>query len=238
MAHKRVAIVQSSYIPWKGYFDLIRASDEFILLDNVQFTRRDWRSRNRIKTSQGLAWLTVPVHSKGLYRQQIREVTVSDPEWGARHWETLRTHYGRAPFFRYAADALEPLYRAPASNRLSDINHALIIAVCRLLNIGTRITWATDYAAREGRNERLIDLCVQSGASEYLSGPTAAAYVEVDAFRRAGMTVTFADYAGYPEYPQLHPPFEHAVTVLDLLFNTGPRACEFMKAVVPAPSQA
>ena len=97
---KRVAIVQSSYVPWKGYFDLIRASDEFILLDDVQFTKRDWRSRNRIKTQHGPAWLTIPVRTKGLYRQLIQDTYVSDPRWGEAHWATLRASYARAPFFR------------------------------------------------------------------------------------------------------------------------------------------
>src|SRR5687767_3980414 len=137
MAHKRVAIVQSSYIPWKGYFDLIRASDEFILLDDVQFTRRDWRSRNRIKTAQGAAWLTVPIHSRGRYLQQISEVTVSDPRWGVHHWQVLRTHYARTPYFEEYAPQFEPLYRSPVSDRLSAINHSLITAVCAALKIVT-----------------------------------------------------------------------------------------------------
>src|SRR4030095_6284230 len=100
MSRKRVAIVQSSYIPWKGYFDLIRASDEFILLDDVQFTKRDWRSRNRIKTQRGPAWLTIPVRTKGLYKQLIQDTYVSDVRWGEAHWATLRASYARAPFFR------------------------------------------------------------------------------------------------------------------------------------------
>ena len=238
MIQKRVTIVQSSYVPWKGYFDLIRASDEFILLDDVQFTRRDWRSRNRIKTSTGPAWLTVPVHTKGRYLQQIRDVTVVDPEWGVRHWQTLRTHYARTPYFADYAPLFEPLYRQPVSDRLSEINHSFITAICRALGITTRVTWSTDYHCRDGRNERLIDLCTQVGATEYLSGPSAAAYIDPGAFARAGIQVRFVDYSGYPEYPQPYPPFEHAVSALDLLFCTGSRAPEFMKDVVPAASTA
>jgi hypothetical protein len=236
MAQKRVAIVQSSYIPWKGYFDLIRTCDEFILLDDVQFTRRDWRSRNRIKTKDGPAWLTIPVQNKGRYFQPINGVTVSDPRWGERHWETIRSSYARTPFFDEYAPRLEPLFRNPVSTRLSDINHAFIAAICHLLGIETRISWSTDYQAGDGRNERLIDLCRQTGASEYLSGPNAAGYLDLAAFAASGIEVRFADYRDYPEYPQPHPPFDHAVSALDLLFCTGPRALAHMKPLWPAAS--
>lgn len=237
MAHKRVAIVQSSYIPWKGYFDLIRAADEFILLDDVQFTKRDWRSRNRIKTKDGLAWLSIPVNTKGRYLQRIDEVTVARPDWGGDHWQTIRAAYSRTPFFAALAPRLEPLFLTP-SDALSRINHAFIAGIAAILGITTPIRWSTEYRAGDGRNQRLIDLCVQAGATDYLSGPSARSYLDVDAFAAAGIAVQFADYSGYPEYPQPYPPFEHAVSVLDLLFCTGPRAIEYLKDVCAAPARA
>lgn len=234
MARKRVAIVQSSYIPWKGYFDLIRAVDEFILLDEVQFTKRDWRSRNQIKTKDGLLWLSIPVQTKGRYLQIIRETVVADPTWSHRHWQTIHNAYARAPYFdRYASD-FGRLYDQPVSNRLSEINYSLMTAVCRALSIGTPITWSSEYDPREGRNERLIDLCVKAGATEYLSGPSAREYLDETAFAAAGISVQFADYSGYPEYPQPYPPFAHAVSALDLLFCTGPQASNYMKDVCPS----
>ena len=231
MAHKRVAIVQSSYIPWKGYFDLIRAADEFILLDEVQFTKRDWRSRNRIKTKDGLHWLSIPVHTKGRFEQRIIDTTISDPTWSHRHWQTIHGAYARAPHFDAYAPALEPLYRSPGSNRLSAVNHAFIVALCKALGITTPITWSEAYHPREGRNARLIDLCVSSGATEYLSGPSARGYLDEHAFNDAGIAVQFADYDGYPEYTQPHGPFAHTVSVIDLLFCTGARAVDYMKDV-------
>jgi hypothetical protein len=225
-------------MPWKGYFDLIRAVDEFILLDDVQFTKRDWRSRNRIKTKDGLGWLSIPVQTKGRYLQRIMDTTVSESGWGTRHWQTIRSAYARTPHFADYAGAFEALYRDPGSDSLSRINHAFITAVCSMLGIATPIRWSMDYRARGGRNERLIDLCAQAGATEYLSGPTARGYVDIDAFAAAGIAVQFADYSGYPEYPQPWPPFEHGVSVLDLLFCTGPRAPEYMKVLCPAPTRA
>lgn len=233
MSHKRVAIVQSSYIPWKGYFDLIRACDEFILLDDVQFTRRDWRSRNRIKTKDGVAWLTIPVHNKGRYLQAIHDVTVSDPSWGARHWRTIRETYARSPFFADYAAVFEPLFQHPGSDRLSHINQAFIAAIAAMLGIGTPIRRSTDYEARPTRDQRLVDLCRQAGATEYVSGPSARAYLDVDLFAAAGMAVRFVDYSGYPEYEQPYPPFEHAVSILDLLFCTGPRARDYLRDLCP-----
>jgi hypothetical protein len=229
MKAKRVAIVQSSYIPWKGYFDLIRSVDEFILLDEVQFTKRDWRSRNRIKTKDGVAWLTVPVLTKGRFTQAIRDTRVSDASWGERHWQTIHANYARAPYYRDYATTLEPLYLKPVSQLLSEINHAFIAAICRVLAIETPIVSSSHYHSGEGRNERLLELCAAAGATEYLSGPSARGYLDESAFAAAGITVRWADYSGYPEYPQVHPPFDHHVTVLDLLFCTGPDATRYMK---------
>jgi hypothetical protein len=231
---KRVAIVQSSYIPWKGYFDLIRAVDEFILLDDVQFTRRDWRSRNRIKTKDGLAWLTIPVASKGKYDQRICDTLIASPEWGARHWRTLSGAYARSDAFATYAPRFEALFLQPPSDHLSVVNRVLIEAICGALGIATPIRWSTDYHARPGRNERLIDLCVAAGATMYLSGPAARSYIDEEAFGAAGVAVRFADFSGYPEYPQPYPPFEHGVSALDLLFCTGAQAFDYMKNVWPA----
>jgi hypothetical protein len=231
---KRVAIVQSSYIPWKGYFDLIRAVDEFILLDDVQFTKRDWRSRNRIKTKDGLAWLTVPVESKGKYDQRICDTVIAATDWAVRHWRTLSSAYARTEAFATYAPAFEAIFLSPPSDHLSIVNRTLIEATCRAFEITTPIRWSTDYESRPGRNERLIDLCVAAGATTYLSGPAARSYIDERAFADAGITVRFADYSDYPEYSQPYPPFEHAVTALDLLFCTGDRATEYMKNVWPA----
>jgi hypothetical protein len=238
MAHKRVAIVQSSYIPWKGYFDLIRAVDEFILLDTVQFSKGSWRNRNRIKTKDGLAWLSIPVYTSGRLLQAIEDTAVSDSTWATRHWQHLRDAYARTPFFdRYAA-SFEAAYRSIRTDRLSHINRTLTELLCEALGITTRISSASDYRASDDRMQRLIDLCRQAGATEYLSGPAARDYIDERLFAEAGIDLQFADYSGYPEYEQPYPPFEHAVSVVDLLFCTGPRAIDFMKDLCPAKSPA
>lgn len=227
---RTIAIVQSNYIPWKGYFDLINAVDEFILYDDMQFTRRDWRNRNRIKTPDGVQWLTIPVAVKGRYLQKICETRVSDPGWGAAHWTTLTHNYGKAPYFHEYRPVFEPLYLDRSETLLSRINHAFIAAVCRILGIRTRISWSMDYGAlAHDRTQRLAELCKRAGATHYLSGPLAREYIEPQVFQTEGISLDYFDYSGYPEYLQRFGAFEHGVTVLDLLFNVGPDAPRFMK---------
>ena len=227
---KSIAIVQSNYIPWKGYFDLINRVDEFVLYDDTQYTRRDWRNRNRIKTSNGLIWLTVPVQVKGNYFQAIKDTRINDPNWPEKHWSTLGHSYSKAEFFDTYRPILEPLYLECREKYLSKVNHRFLSAICDILDITTPITWSMDYPPAEGKSERLLAICEASGANHYLSGPAAKDYLDEELFRQAGVEVEWMDYSGYPEYSQLHGPFEHGVTVMDVIFNEGPNATRFMKS--------
>ena len=226
---KKVAILQSNYIPWKGYFDMIAAVDEFILYDDMQYTRRDWRNRNRIKTPQGVQWLTVPVQAKGKYHQTIRDTEIDGSDWASSHWKALTQNYRRAPHFNEVAAWLEPLYLAEPYTHLSQLNRRFIEAVCTYLGIKTVISNSWDYTLIDGKTERLADLCAQAGATEYISGPMAKDYIDEDVFTDHGMKPTWFEYSEYPEYPQLWGEFTHSVTVLDLLFNCGKDAPLYMK---------
>jgi len=229
---KKVAIVQSNYIPWKGYFDMIAAVDEFILYDDMQYTRRDWRNRNQIKTPQGVQWLTVPVLVKGKYHQKIRETEIDGNVWPAAHWKALVQNYRRAPHFREIASWLEPLYLEQKFTNLSQLNFRFIRSICDYLSINTVITTSWDYTLLSGKTERLADLCVQAGGTEYVSGPAAKSYVDEKIFSGFGVKLTWFDYAGYPVYPQLWGEFTHRVSILDLLFNCGKESPRYMKYVV------
>jgi hypothetical protein len=226
---KTVAIVQSSYIPWKGYFDLIHAADEFILYDDVQFTRRDWRNRNRIKTREGARWLTIPVETRGHYLAPIRDIRTSDPSWPRRHLDTIRHNYARAPYFRDAEAWLEELYLGAMPSSLSEINLRFLTGCCERLGITTPLRPSGLDGTVEGRTEKLVALCKRAGADRYLSGPSARAYLDEALFAREGIQVVYADYAGYPEYPQRFPPFDHQVSIIDLVLNVGLEAPRFMK---------
>lgn len=215
---KKVAILQSNYIPWKGYFDLIAAVDEFILYDDMQFTKNDWRNRNKIKTPDGVKWLTVPVGQD--IRRRIRDVELRG-QWQEKHWKSLKANYGRATHFTAIATWLEPLYLSSSYSHLSQLNRVLIEAICNYLEIHTTISNSWDYELKEGRTERLVHLCIGAGGTEYLSGPAARDYIEAQAFDGAGIKLSWFDYSNYPEYPQLWGQFVHEVSILDLLFNCG-----------------
>ena len=229
-ADKRVAVIQSNYIPWKGYFDIINLVDEFIIYDDRQYTRRDWRNRNIIKTANGLQWLTIPVQVKGRYEQRIDETLISDAGWAQRHWKSIAQAYAPAPYFDRYRDRIRSLYDHQQEPKLSAVNRRFLEGVCAILGITTPISWSTAYPVSGDRTERLVELCRCAGARSYLSGPSARAYIDESKFRDVGIEVLYVDYSGYPEYPQLHGGFEHGVSVIDLIFNTGPDAPRYMKS--------
>jgi hypothetical protein len=228
---KRVAISQSNYIPWKGFFDLIHSVDEFVLYDDMQYTKGDWRNRNRIKTANGPQWLTIPILSRGKFGERINEIRVDGQTWRRKHWLTLSQSYARAPHFESYREIFEPLYLASTESSLSLINRTFLEAVCKLLGIRTPLRWSSEFELGEGKTERLVKLCKTLGAGQYVSGPSAQRYLDPSLFDEVGIEIQYMDYSGYREYPQPHPPFEHAVSVLDLLFCMGPEAPHFLKTM-------
>ncbi len=225
---KTIAIVQSNYIPWRGYFDLIRQSDQFLLLDVVQYTRRDWRNRNIIKTASGPTWLTIPVAVKGNRNSAIDEMHVADPAWAERHIRSLMLNYRRAAGFDEISDWLfNTLRQAGALSTLSGINAHLLTAIASRLGIATPILQSAALIPRDdllhmGPSERLLRLCQAAGAKRYLSGPAARSYLDSGLFRDAGIDIAWMNYGGYREYPQLWGgPFTPSVSIVDLLLNCG-----------------
>jgi len=227
---KKIAIIQSNYIPWKGYFDMIAAVDEFIQFDEVQYTKGDWRNRNKIKTPQGVQWLTVPVQGKRL-SQKIIETKISGNNWTSLHWKSIVQNYRRATYFSEIASWLEPIYHEESFNHISQLNYHFIKSICQYLAIDTKITSSTEYHLTDGKTERLAYLCTQAGGTEYISGPAAKNYIDEKVFKDRDIKLTWFDYAGYPSYSQLWGDFVHEVTILDLLFNCGKKSSRYMRYV-------
>jgi hypothetical protein len=225
---KKIAICQSNYIPWKGYFDLINCADEFILYDDMQYTKRDWRNRNRIKTPTGLKWLTIPVRTKGKYYQKIKDVEIMGDTWKKRHWYILKENYKNSRCFHLYSDYFETLYLSCSENLLSKVNYYFINAICELLGIKTKISWSMDYEIIEGKTERLVDLCLQAKGNFYITGPSAKNYIEASLFSQHGIHLEYMDYSKYKEYRQLNETFEHGVSIIDLIFNEGKNAHQYM----------
>ncbi len=227
MSGHKVAVIQSSYIPWKGYFDIINDVDEFIFYDDVQFTKNDWRTRNRIKTPQGVQWLSVPAGSSP--NRLISEVVLYDHGWQKKHWQTLRQNYSKAPYFDTFREFLDQCFLGATWASLSEMNQHLIRHISTdFLGITTTFSDSRHYAPQGKKLDRLLDLLIKAGATSYVSGPNARDYIDPARFGEAGIELLYKDYSDYPPYPQLHPPFEHAVSIIDLLCNTGPQASRYI----------
>ncbi len=227
----KVGIIQSSYIPWRGYFDFIQNVDIFIVFDDVQYTIRDWRSRNRIKTETGLKWLSVPVHH--VSREQLIENTDIDytQSWQRSHRDQFRLNYRQAPFVDDALKLFDVMLDSKEKT-ISQLNVTGIKEINQYLGISTPLVMASELAATGAKTDRLIDLLNKVDAKSYVSGPSAADYLDKSLFKHHGIQLEFKSY-DYEEYPQLWGAFEGAVTVLDLIANCGPDAKKLLKSRSP-----
>lgn len=216
-----VMVSQSNYLPWKGYFDLVRRADVLVLLDNVQFTRRDWRSRNMIKTPQGAQWLTVPVRTPNGRKTSVSEAEISDAGWAQSHLRAIELSYRRTPYFEQVFDLLIELLDLNESY-LSDLNERVLRGLLKFMGLDVVVRASRGPVEAVDPSERILDLVQQSGGTRYVSGPAARAYLDVDGFADAGVQVNFFDYPNYTDYDQVWPPFRHDVSIVDVLFHLGP----------------
>jgi hypothetical protein len=220
---KTTVVLQSNYIPWKGYFDLIHDADVFVFYDDLQYTKNDWRNRNKLKAANGSEWLTIPVG--GDSDRLICEVEIKNSIWQVKHWKTIEQGYRKSPYFQLYKDIFEEVYLGRQWSNLSELNQFLIRKISvDILGIKTNFVDSRDYSLSGKKLDRLLDLVLKTGADRYVSGPAAQDYIDPRSFSAAGVDLIWKDYAGYPEYSQRFPPFEHGVSILDLLFNVGPDA--------------
>lgn len=219
----RCVILQPSYVPWRGFFHQIQKADVFVFYDDVQYDKNGWRNRNRIKSSNASMWLTIPIRNLGL-ATPINQVPIDwRQNWTNKHFNSLRQNYANAPFFKQ----YEPLLRSFYDRRdelLADFTIATTISLAAALGISkTQFLRSSTISTIGTKTDRVMSVLNHLGATHYISGPSARGYIESDKFRTAGITLEYIDY-NYAEYPQLHPPFDPQVSVLDLLFSIGPEA--------------
>jgi len=226
---KKVAILQSNYIPWKGYFDLIRSVDVLVIYDEVQYTKNDWRNRNIIKTPNGPMWLTIPVRQESL-EQTIHETRTAKNNWNVKHWNAIKANYTKAPYFSLYEEQFKELYLGMDTDLLSEINLKFIHAINAILGIQTKIIDSLALNLNGNKNERLVDAVHKLNGTHYVSGPAARAYLDIKLFEENNIQVEWMDYSGYPVYHQLFGAFTHEVSILDLLFNVGSNANRYLKA--------
>ena len=223
---KTVVITQSNYIPWRGYFDIMHDADVFVFYDDVQYTVNDWRNRNRIKTVNGVVWLTIPVGDQN--DRRICDVVLRDQSWLRKHWMTIEQSYRAAPGFVRYQDFFKSFYSRPWES-LSILNQTMIRAIAAdLLGIRTQILDSRDFDLKGKGSERLLMLLKKMGATDYISGPRAQGYLDADAYARQGVRVHWKDYSQYPAYPQLHGAYAPNLSIVDLLLNCGDDAARYI----------
>jgi len=226
-----VVILQPSYIPWRGYFDQIRRADLFIFYDDVQYDKHGWRNRNQIKTSQGKQWLTIPVHSKGVTDGiPIMDIEIDwSKSWAKKHLNALKISYAKAPYFASYASWLATVYERQ-DKFLVDFTIDTTVELARLIGItDTKFLRSSEIQGIDGqKSDRLIQILQRAEATHYISGPSARDYIEPEKFEEVGISLEFIEY-DYPEYPQLHPPYDPFVTILDLLFMVGKDAIAYIR---------
>jgi hypothetical protein len=228
-----VAIHQPNYLPWIGYFAKALRSDVLILLDTVQFPKRSYVNRVQVKSRRGAEWLTQPVLTAGRYEQRIADVEFAEPDWGLAHARTLRANYGRAPFFQAHFQRLADILLSPGDS-LTACNERLIHVICELLELRTQVVRASALGVdAAGATSRLIRLVQAVGGETYISGSGGFAYQDLSAFEAAGLRVVRAP-ATFAEYPQLWDGFVPGLSIVDLLFNCGPRSRSYLEVACGA----
>jgi hypothetical protein len=224
-----VVVLQPSYIPWRGYFDQIRRADLFVFYDDIQYDKHGWRNRNQIKTHQGKQWITIPVHTKGVTQGvPIKEVRIDwSKPWTKSHQKSITMAYAKAPCFKDYLPLLESIYQR-RDEYLADFTIATSITLARELGFtSTRFIRSSELSNLDGqKTDRVLSVLKQVGATHYICGPSASSYMEPEKFAAAQVPFEYMQY-NYAEYPQLHPPYDPYVSILDLLFMVGKDASRY-----------
>lgn len=227
----KCVILQPSYIPWRGYFHQVANADVFVFYDDVQYDKHGWRNRNRIKTPNGIQWLTIPVLTAGVLENKTPICSVKidwKRDWNRKHWASISQSYQKAPFFDNYIDKLAEIFQH-RYEFLADLTIELTIQLSNLLGISsTHFIRSSSLDNIKGeKTDRIIQILKKVGADHYISGPSASNYLDEDSFLAANIRLEYMHY-NYPEYHQLYPPFESQVSILDLLFMTGPEALKYI----------
>ena len=227
---RKVAIIQSNFLPWKGYFDFIKKVDHFVFYDTCQYTKRDWRNRNKIKVSNGDPWISVSVNTKNKFDQKINETFITDPDWAKKIWNKIEYNYKKTPYFNFVKDEIfnECILKIE-DQTISGINQKIIKYISKnLLDIETEFHDSSTFNLPEDRNLRLVNITKELDGTEYISGEAAKCYLDYALFEKENIKLSFMSYEGYESYPQIHGEFSHFVTILDLFFMTGPEAKNYL----------
>lgn len=226
---RKIAILQPNYIPWKGVFDLINKVDVFVFYDDVQYTVKDWRNRNKIKTPNGDIWLTVPVIHKGRRNQLIKDAEIDlTTQWQQSHFKSIKSNYSKSKFYKTYEYLLEEIYIKREWRSISELNIFSTKLIAKALNINVEWHNSSEFNFEGDKNgDKVIKLCKTLDCNYFINGPASKAFMNEKLFEEENITLEYMSY-DYKEYDQLYPPFNHYVTVLDVLFNCGENAKELI----------
>lgn len=226
-----IAAHQPEYLPYLGFFYKMAKADKFVLADHLQFSKKDFLNRNRIRTNSntlGWAWLTVPIitHDKGY--QKIDEIEIDNStSWARKHWQLIYFNYKRTPFFDRYKDFFEKLY-SKKWQKLVDLNEKIIHYIKKELEIETTIIKSSGYDFKEKKTDLIIELCKKFKADTYFSGPGGKNYMDLELLKKNNLKYVFSDFK-HPVYSQRFKPFIENLSAVDLLFNCGPKSLEILK---------
>ena len=211
---------QPVYLPWLGLFHKIALADMFISFDQVQYQPKDWNNRNKIKTPQGLLWLSVPVLRKGYLETTISDIEINNTEpWARKHWRSMKIAYAKAPYFARYSDFFEDTYDRRWET-LVELNAYMLRWFLETLGIPVPVRSAGEWKFQGEKSGLVLDMCKQVVASQYIFGALGRDYADMKAFEKAGVKAHFQDYI-HPVYRQLHGDFAPYLSIVDLLFNCG-----------------
>lgn len=218
---------QPVYLPWLGLFHKIAISDSFCYFDDVQYLKKDWNNRNKIKTQNGEVWLTIPVLSKGYRRRKIKEIEIDNSiNWQRKHWKSIYFNYKKAPYFNKYADFFEDLYKKEWQY-LTDLNEYMLKWFLKELEIKVDYYKASELNFQGDKSGLVLDMCKKLGADLYIFGALGKDYAKEEDFNREDVKIYFQDYK-HPAYNQLHGGFVPYMSIIDLLFNCGGRSLEIL----------
>ena len=223
----KVIITQSNYIPWKGYFTTMRKATHLVVYDDMQYTKRDWRNRNKIITPNGPNWLSIPVKVSGKFNQKINETEISDINWGKEHWNLIQINYKNSPYFKEYGEHFKELYLNSKLDKLTDINIMFLKRCMDLLDIKIDVIDSREFELVGDKTEKLVNVCKDLNAVEYFTGPAAKNYMDESLFEKENIKVSYYDLTNFPEYKQQWDGFEHGVSILDMFFNLGPNTIKY-----------
>ena len=219
---------QPVYLPWLGLFHKIALAEMFCLFDIVQYQKRDYNNRNKIKTPNGEIWLTVPVESKQHFDKKLCDIKIIDNGWNKKQFKSISFSYKKSPFFDQYIEGLEKILLKKNYSYLSELNQEFLKYFLSCLNIDIPIVKASDYDFIGYKSELVLDMCVKLGAKKYIFGCQGKNYADLESFKAKKIDVFFQDYQ-HPNYHQLHGEFIPRLSIIDLLFNEGPKSLDILK---------